>query len=463
MTLDPTPPGIHPIDAMLLLLGDVRSDADASALVEELRLDQVAGSLSADDPFDPVLVANAWTHLGSCDRCLSRRRALLGEVAPAIASSPLRSAGDTNPPGSIDARVRAALGELVPSAAALPESLARPSRPRRRWLAPRGSAGIGTTSGHGGAIARPWVFGVAAAALLLAVGAAFLLRPRTTEQSAVGTVPPSVDRATPSDTTSGEKSLGTGTEAMAAESEQGITAGAMADEPAASPPATEIREAAAPLTNSNSGVDERAPSPAPPETAASRATDLPVQPSPARASSKATDGATGVASEEASPSPIPPPPAKKKSASQATAGAAVPAASAAAVPAPPASEVLATAELGDFADAASALDRFGARATASTDAAAAQLGQPSAAAPANAAAPRTSPLSAPAPSPEPALCGSVTGTSRLRARIGDRDVVMVRTGDPSTPTDVVLDASTCAELARRAIQASTAPTTTTLG
>ena len=37
MTIDPTPPGIHPTDAMLLLLSDVRSDADAASLVAELR------------------------------------------------------------------------------------------------------------------------------------------------------------------------------------------------------------------------------------------------------------------------------------------------------------------------------------------------------------------------------------------------------------------------------------------
>ncbi len=451
MTPDPTPPGIHPTDAMLLLLGDVGSDTDAAALVAELRLDEASGSLPADDPFAPVLVAESWRHLGSCDHCSSRRRALLGELTPAIwsaGSDPTSDAAST-----LDGRVGAAVAELVPTPAAVPEFLARPQPRRRRWFAGRGEVGSGATSGHGGALARPWIVGIAAAALLLAVGTAFVLRPRTTERSAVGTVPPRVERATASDTASRDTSPSPQPEAAAVGTEAALAAGVMGDEPATSIPAINSGAARAPDTMANAAVDRVAPNPASPGAAAERPTSVPVQPSPARASSKATAESAGAAGAEAA-NPVPPLPAKKKASASATVASA-------AAAAPAGSETPAAgADLGTFADAASALDRFAARAAAPADSAAAQLGQQpgvgSASAP-NTASPAAAPLSAATSPAEPVLCSTVKGSPRLPARIGDRAVLVVRNADATA--DVVVDAVSCVELARRSIQ----PTASTVG
>ena len=451
MTPDPTPPGIHPTDAMLLLLGDVGSDADAAALVAELRLDEASGSLTVDDPFAPLVVAESWRHLGSCDHCSLRRRALLGELTPAIwsaGSDPTSVAAFT-----LDGRVRAAVAELVPTPAAVPESLARPQPPRRRWFAGRGVVGSGAASGHGGALARPWIVGIAAAALLLAVGTAFVLRPRTTERSAVGTVPPRIERAAPSDTSEPNTSPSPQPESAVVGTEASLAAGVMADEQATSVPATDGTASSAPDTVAKAAVDRVAPNPAAPEAAAQRATSRPVQPSPAGASSKATTESAGTARTEAA-NPVPPQPPKKK------ASAPAPVASAAAASPAGSEPPAAGADLGTFADAASALDRFAARAAASADAAAAQLGQQPGLGSANAsntASPAAAPLSAAASPAEPVLCSTVKGSPRLSARIGDRAVIVVRTADATA--DVVVDAVSCVELARRSIH----PTASTVG
>ena len=464
MTLDPTPPGIHPTDAMLLLLGDVRSDADAAELmaelrldaelvaelrldaelVAELRLDAEPVALTADDPFTPAFVAEAWSHLGACEQCSSRRRALFGELAPAI-ESPASSASP-DAATTLDSLVRAAVAELVPTIAAVPDSLARPAPLRRRWFARRGRAGIGETPGPGGAVARPWIVGIAAAALLLAVGGAFALRPRTTEQSAVGTVPPGVDRAGPGDTTSLETPVFSNT-VTAAETDATVAADVMADEQVASTPAI---EGARPATAANPRVDRVAPTPVAPEATAERPPRLPVEPSPARAKSKTT-----AESAEAATDPVPPQPANKKASASSAAASSASASSAAASGLPAGSEPLtAPADLGTFADAASALDLFATRAAPPTDAAATQVGQPPVAGSGNAT---NTASPAAAPPVEPVLCPTVKGSPRLPARIGDRAVLVVRTA--AATVDVVLDAVSCTELARR----STPPTTATVG
>lgn len=444
MTHDPTPPGTHPTDAMLLLLGDVRSDVDAAEFVAELRLDVASGTLTAEDPFAPASVVDSWSHLGACSQCSWRREALFAELAPS-----LTAAASEPPPGlasALDSRVGAAVAELEPTAAAVPVSLTRPVPPPRRWFSGRAGIGIGNASGHSGTVASPWIVAIAAAALLLAVGAAFALRPRTTEQSAVGTVPPSVDRAASSDTTSVDASVFAETEAAAAaETAASLAAGAVTDEPAANPPAT----TASPATTAKPSVDEVTPVPAAPEAATESATNPPVEPSPARASSKTTTESADAAMAEADPAP--PQPARKKASAPATV------ASAAAAAGTPAGsgQLTAAADLGTFADAESALDRFAARAAISTDAAPTQLGQPAAASAANTASPAADPSSAAAAPTEPVLCPTVKGSPRLRARIGDRAVLVVRTAEATA--DAVLDAVSCTELARRSVLPTTAP------
>ena len=453
MTLDPTPPGIHPTDAMLLFLGDLKSDADAAQLEAELHLNAAPGALAADDPFTPALVRDAWSHLGACEQCTLRRRALFVELSPAMTSVASDTAADLTP--TLDSWIRAAVTELVPTAAALPQSLVRPAPPRRRWFAGRSGAGIDTASGRGGAVARPWIIGFAAAGLLVAVGAAFALRPRPTEQSAVGTVPPRVGRAAPGDTTSLETSAITETEAaaeteVAAQTEAALTAGAMADAPAASKSAT---GGAPPATTANPSVGQVAPIPAAREAATGRATRVPAEPSPPPASSKTTTASAEAVDAQAA-NPVPPQAAKKRAPAPTTAS------SAASAAGPPAgSEPLATADLGTFADAASALDRFAARASAPTESASSQLGpQPSVGSrnALNTASPATaSPAAAVAPPAEQVLCPTVKGSPRLAARIGDRDVLVVRIAD--TTADVVLDAASCVELARRTNPPTSAP------
>lgn len=447
MTLDPTPPGIHPNDAMLLLLGDVTSDADAAELVAELRLDAEPGALTVDDPFTPDFVAEAWSHLGTCEQCSSRRRALFGELAPAIAFP--TSNATFHLAATLDSRVRAAVAELVPAIAAAPETLGRPAPLRRRWFSGRGSAGIGGTPGPGGAVARPWTVGLAAAALLLAVGGAFALRSRTTEQSAVGTVPSRVDRAVPGDTTSLENPVFSSTEA-AAEIADDVATGAMGDEPAANTPAI---GRALPATTANPRVDQVTPTPVTPEAAAGRETRPAGKPSPAGATTK-----TNAGSADAAAAPVPPRPAKKTASAKAASASSAAASSAAAAGPPARSEPLtAAADLGTFADVASALDRFATRAAPPTDAAATQVGQPPGAGSGNAASPAAAPLSVATPPVEPAPCPTVGGSPRLPARIGDRAVLVIRTADATA--DVVLDAVTCTELARR----SYPPTRATVG
>lgn len=443
MTPDPTPPGTHPTDAMLLFLGDVRSDADAAGLVAELGPDEAAGTFTDDDPFAPALVADAWSHLGACDHCSARRMALFVESAPAISSVGLDA---YFAPSAVARRVGAAVAELVPAAAAVPESLVRSVPPRRRWFAGRGGAEIGAPSGRGGAVARPWIAGVAVTALLLAVGAAFALRPRTTEQSAVGTVPPRVETASPSDTNAPETRVSAETEASAG-NEAALTAGAMADEPAAIAPSIGGAPAATPNPSADpaAAADAAPVSPAP-EATPGRSASPPAAASPARASSKTASGSADAAIAEANP--VQPQPAKKK------APAPPPVASAAVAAAPPAGgfeQPTAAADLGTFTDVQSALDRFGLRVTpvVPADGASTQLGQqPQTANTAN-------PAAAVVPSTEPVVCPTVKGSPRLDAHIVDRPVLIVRIADATA--DVVLDATTCAEIARRPVSTTTVP------
>ncbi len=447
MTLDPTPPGIHPTDAMLLLLGDVRSDADAAEFVAELRHEAASGTVADDDPFAPALVADAWNHLGACDLCSSRRLALFVELAPAISST--TAAASSAATSALGHRVGAAIAELVPTAAAVPESLVRSVPPRRRWFAGRGEIGIGigASSGRGGAVTHPWIVGVGVAALLLAVGAAFALRPRTTEQSAVGTVPPRVEQTSPSDTTGPETRVFAETEA-AASPEAVVATGEMANEPAAGAPSVETAPQA---TTPNPGIDPAAPvvaapPPPAPEAATGRSASPPVAPSPARASAKtAADSADDAIAPANS---VQPQPARKKASAPPTL------ASAAVAAAPPAGgfEQPAAADLGTFADAQSALDRFGVRATTvvPADGASTQLGQQPQTA--NTASPAAAAV---APSTEPVVCPTIKGSPRLAARIVDRPVLIVRMADATA--DVVLDAATCAEISRRPAPPTTAP------
>ena len=438
MTPDPTPPGIHPTDAMLLLLGDVKSDIDAAELMTELRF-EAAGAPAADDPFTPALVAAAWRHLGACDQCSSRRRTLLTELAPAISSG----AAEATTTSTLDARVRAAVAELVPTTAAVPESLARPRPSRRRRFAGKGGFSFGTASGSGGAIARPWIVGIAGVALLLAVGAAFGLRPRSTEQSAVGTVPSRVERAARSDTTSLKTSVVAETEEAAA-NDAAMAAGAAEDGAA---PSTSAIGGADWAGTADPSVEEFAPTPT--AEAATGREASPVEVSiPAGASSKTT-AASAPAVPAQSATSLPARAARKKASGPA------PAASAAAAPPSGSEPLTATADLGTFADAASALDRFAVRAAAPLDVTASQLESQSASGSPNAsntASPAVAPLPAAAPSAEQVRCPAITGSPRLSARIGDRVVLVVRTAtaDPTTATaDVVLDAATCIELTRR--------------
>ena len=446
MTPDPTPPGIHPTDAMLLLLGDVRSDADAAEFVVELRLEAASGTVADDDPFAPALVADAWKHLGACNLCSSRRVALFVELAPAISSTAADASFAAT--SALDHQVGAAVAELVPTARAVPESLVRSVPPRRRRFAGRGEIGIGAASGRGGAVTHPWIVGVGVAALLLAVGAAFALRPRTTEQSAVGTVPPRVEQASPIDTTGPETRVFAETEAAASPGAV-VATGEMADETAASAPSI---AAAPPASTPTPGVDPAAPvvaapSPPAPEAATGRSASPPAAPSPARASAKtAADSDDDVLAPAKS---VQPQPAKKKASAPPTV------ASAAVAAAPPAGgfeQLTAAADLGTFADAQSALDRFGVRASpvVPADGASTQLGQQPQTA--NSASPAAAAV---APSTEPVVCPTVKGSPRLAARIVDRPVLIVRMADATA--DVVLDAATCAEISRRPAPPTTAP------
>ena len=464
MTPDPTPPGIHPTDAMLLLLGDVKSDTDATELMAELLLlgdvksdtdaTELMAALSleaaraptADDPFTPALVADAWRHLGACDQCSSRRHALLIELAPAISAG----TADATTTSTLDNWVRAAVAELVPTTAAVPDSLARPAPSRRRRLAGPGGFGFGTASGNGGAIARPWIVGIAGAALLVAVGAAFALRPRSTEQSAVGTVPPRVERAARSDTTSLKTSMVAETEAAAA-NDAAMAASEVEDGPA---PSTSAIGGAARAVSADPSFEELTPTPTA-EAATGRDASPAEESIPAGASSKTTAASAPAVPAQAASS-VPAQAARKKASLPA------PAASAAVAAAPPAASEpqTATADLGTFADAASALDRFAARVATPTDVTAGQLESQPASGSSNAsntASPAVAPLPAATPSAEPVRCPAITGSPRLSARIGDRVVLVVRTttADPTVTTaDVVLDAATCVELARRTIPAA---------
>ena len=175
-------------------------------------------------------------------------------------------------------------------------------------------------------------------------------------------------------------------------------------------------------------------------------------PSPTRASSNTAGRAADAFGAQAG-NPVPPQPAKKASTP-------VPAASAAAAPGPPAGSEPPTAgaDLGTFVDTAGAFDRFAARAKTPTDAPATQLGpQPGAGSgnATNTASPAAAPPSAAAPPTEPVLCPTVKGSPRLPARIGDRAVLLVRT--PDATADVVLDAVSCVELARRTNPPTSAP------
>ena len=431
--------------AELLLLGDVKSDTDATELMAELSLEAGAGAPTADDPFTPALVADAWRHLGACDQCSSRRRALLTELAPAISAG----TADATTTSTLDARVRAAVAELVPNTAAVPESLARPAPSRRRRFAGPGGFGFGSASGSGGAIPRPWIVGIAGAALLVAVGAAFALRPRSTEQSAVGTVPPRVERAARSDTTSLTTSVVAETEAAAAN--DAAIAGEVEDGPA---PSTAAIGGAARAVSADPSFEELTPTPAP-EAATGRDASPAEESIPAGASSKTTAASAPAVPAQAATS-VPAQAARKKASLPA------PAASAAVAAAPTAASEpqTATADLGTFADAASALDRFAARVATPLDVTAGQLESQPASGSANAsntASPAVAPLPAAAPSAEPLRCPAITGSPRLSARIGDRVVLVVRTAtaDPTATADVVLDAATCVELARRTNPAAT--------
>ena len=481
MTINPTPSGTHPTDDLLLFLGDVTSDAEAAALVEELRLDDQAMDSDAnraaeeshmdgasasridDDPLAPSVVATSWAHVRSCETCLARRNVLVGGVVAALVALPFPTDNiAVTAPGTfaLDRRIDAALNVFVPNAAATPESLVRATPPRRRRFLGRGSASLGGGSSSNAVLTRPWLVGIAAVAILASVGAAFVLRPRTTERSAVGTVAPtettpaSGGRAAdslvaPSEAAAGEVQ-GVAAETEAAAAERTDQPASSASESAGTPSADGVRSAVA-------EPEAAAPAPLPART------ESVVPPPPitrARSSTEASPTTPRSGNDDAI--------SKKRAVATVRPAATLPASATASAAAAGAAELGQTIvpDLGTFVDAQSALNRFAmqypvvsapatAPSAATGDPTTTMFAQPAVAV---AAAPATATATG---SP----CPLVPGDLRALARIGDRLVVLTRVAETAGPVDVVVDATTCTELARRApLPAATtvAPPTTTV-
>lgn len=476
MNTTPTPTGTHPTITMLLLLGDVATDADAVELIESLQNDAASGTSGPDDSFSPATVRTAWTHVQSCSWCGTRRRALSEDVSTALRATPAGTAASRS---LMDRQVRAAVAELVPNPGAQPPPLTRASR-RRRWFG-RGAVGGGIgRSSSDGAVARPWAAGIALSALVLAVVGAIALRPRTAEQSAVGTVPAAVATANTAATETEAASAqqldqGSGSvlaaEAQPApEQESGEAMVAVPAPPADPTPAVDSVEPAAPITTAASmGAPGAQPPGAPvakavPETATREGDGSPPPPNQARTVPDASTPA--------------PQPARKKSVNQPdpAGGVAASAASGGSRQDPP-------NDLGGFDTAEAALERFAERYPTVSGASAQQrvppappigpittlfTGSPSGAA----QVPLTAPLGAettPAPGlVDDARCPGVLGSPRVAARVGQREILLIRLSPPAG-IDIVVDAVTCMEIARRsATMPSTAttlppPNTTTSG
>lgn len=425
MLTDRVPPGNHPADDTLLLLGDVFDDAGAGALVDELRADPE----TTDDPlFGPVAAANAWSHLDSCQSCSTRRQTLMGHVVSALVADPTDGSRV-----DVDTPIARAVAALVPNPGAVPPTMTRRVAPGRRRLFGNG-AGAGASSGRGGVLIgrRPLV--AAAAVAFTLIGVVVALQPGTSQKDAIAPATSQAKRAAESADTiaAAAETIAAAETPNAAPTEVAVGNAAMeasAAETAAPPPAADAADA----TDANDALPSAtvtvttevaagpagvaAPAPAPPQSAVSTPVAAPPPTTIASTFSRAKKAVVATAAPTAvSPSPSPAPVAASAAASAAS--------------------IRPEADLGAFAFAVDALDRF-----ASTYP---STGPTSSASP-SAAAPTAIAVAEPTTMP----CPQSPGTVRAMARIGELSVIIVRVTDATSSNDVVLDARTCVEIARR--------------
>ncbi len=424
MLTDRVPPGNHPADDTLLLLGDVFDDAGAGALVDELRADPE----TTDDPlFGPVAAANAWSHLDSCQSCSTRRQTLMGHVVSALLADPTDGSRV-----DVDTPIARAVAALVPNPGAVPPTMTRRVAPGRRRLFGNG-AGAGASSGRGGVLIgrRPLV--AAAAVAFTLIGVVVALQPGTSQKDAIAPATSQAKRAAESADTiaAAAETIAAAETPNAAPTEVAVGNPAMeasAAETAAPPPAADAADATDALPSATVTVTTEvaagpagvaAPAPAPPQSAVSTPVAAPPPTTIASTFSRAKKAVVATAAPTAvSPSPAPV------------------AASVAASAAASAASIRPEADLGAFAFAVDALDRF-----ASTYP---STGPTSSASP-SAAAPTAIAVAEPTTMP----CPQSPGTVRAMARIGELSVIIVRVTDATSSNDVVLDARTCVEIARR--------------
>ncbi len=176
MSTDFPPPGDHPTDVMLLLLGDMTDESMVRDLVADLEHDR-----RPDDKFSPSLVTNAWVHLQQCSVCNARRGTLMGRVSDALVSV---SAGDSWVASGLAGRVRHAAVALVASPGQEPViSTGVGSRSPERGRLLRSGASLGTAGT--GILARRWTLAAAVAALVIGGGLVVGFRPSATQKGAI--------------------------------------------------------------------------------------------------------------------------------------------------------------------------------------------------------------------------------------------------------------------------------------
>jgi hypothetical protein len=403
--------GTHPADDTLLMLGDVFDEAAATALVAELRADP---EVATDELYGPDAVATAWAHLATCSSCPDRRQRLMGNLTSALVATPL-----DEPSTNVETQIQRATAALVPSPGAAPADLSRPPTTTRRTLFGRRSgAGIRAgSSGGSGVLAgrRAWI-AVGAAAFAL-VGATVALQPGTSHKDAIA---PATSRAAKSaETTAAAASETAAAETLAASEFSADTISPAKPAAEAAAPEAAVNDNAMAAAETTAGaVEPEAPqittslapgsavfTPPPAPGGPALATLPPittVAPSVARAK-KAV--ATGTGQAPAAPAPV--------AAAQADA-------------------MSSQSDLGSFSFATDALDRFGTTFPVV------------ASAPPAAGAPATPELSQ-----TPGACPQTAGTVRATARIGELPVLLVRVTETTGSSDLVLDARTCVEIARR--------------
>ncbi len=425
MSTDRSPSGTHPGDATLLFLGDVVHEADAAALIDELAGDPETAN---DATFGPTAISAAWTHVTTCDSCSARRIALLARIDILLTELPDRSEPQTDS-ADLDRRVTNAVRELVPSPGAVPPVMSSATSHRRGFLAGlrRGKAGGGASgAGGGGVLAgrRTWVVGAALA--LSVVAATIVLRPQTSQTDAIAPATTKLTTRTTTAFTSDTTAAAADAAAAAAET-QAATLEEATTSPSSASADTVARRTPGAAAKADAEVLDEAPPPSAGNAMAAPAPS-PVAPSPPPLAAPLTTPPSS-ATLNRSKKVVAPNEPVPTAAPVAAGGASV----APAVPRPAAGTDV---DLGAFTVATDVLDRFAAvlspKSSATTiDAALAPA----------AAAPQAS--GAPLPCPQPLPGGRATAT------VGGIAVVVVRLVDPTGANDVVLNASTCVEIARR--------------